>query len=225
MKSIVRVLCITFAVMFVFSDTYAQKKGKAFNGTVLYEITYPEAEIDPAMAGQLPTQMTVIINETKQKTEISTGMMSNIVIIDMVTNKTVILLDLMGQKFAIRSSKEEMQSKQETTPNVKVTEETKEIAGYKCKKVEVTSEDSDDPMIVWVTDEILGDYDNWAGSFPGVKGLAMEYIADNNGMKMKMSVQTVTPGKFKDKDFLIPSDFKEVTAEELQEIFGGMGGE
>jgi len=225
MKTLSKILTLTLALMLVVTTVNAQKKAAAFNGKVTYEITYPDAEIDPAMAGQLPTEMTVVIAGNKHKTEMITGMMSNIVIIDDETKKAVILLDIMGMKYAIRSSKEEMQANQEEKPVIKITDETKEIAGYTCKKVQVTDAEGDETMEVWVTEDIMGDYENWGGAFPGVKGLAMEYVTDNNGMKMQMTVKSVSKGKFKDKDFLIPSDYKEVTREELREIFGSFGAE
>jgi len=41
-------------------------------------------------------------------------------------------------------------------------------------------------------------------------------------MKMKFTVTSVKKGGVKDKDFVLPEDYKVVTEEELKNMFGGM---
>jgi GLPGLI family protein len=220
--SIKTLVLLSLCIAFVFKAE-AQKKATPFSGVITYEITYPGSELDPATAGQLPTAMTIYVSPEKRKQTMTTSMMTQSTIVDNKEKKMVMLLDVMGQKMAIRSSQEEISKKIEEKgkPKIKVTEETKEIAGYKCRKAEVTADDSETPGIYWFTDEINGDYSNWEQGMDEIKGMLMEYQVTTNNITMKMTAKTIEKKKVKDTEFMVPSDYKEMTADELKKLMGG----
>ena len=55
--------------------------------------------------------------------------------------------------------------------------------------------------------------------FPGVDGFPMEFMVDQNGLKMKFSVKNVISEPVADSIFSIPSDYKQVTPDDLMQIY------
>jgi hypothetical protein len=49
----------------------------------------------------------------------------------------------------------------------------------------------------------------------------MEFNFKMQGMSMQLVASSVEKGKVSNKDFEIPSDYKETTPEELRQMFGG----
>ena len=143
---------------------------------------------------------------------------------DMEDGSTIVLIDAMGMKVAVNQSKEEIEANIEEAgledPEINFIEETKEIAGYTCKKAEVTS--GEDMIEVYYTNEInvpKGMNDN--NGFKGIEGVLMEYSVVQEGMVMIMTVKEVKKGKVNKGMFLIPDDYEIKTAEELGGMFGG----
>ena len=106
---------------------------------------------------------------------------------------------------------------------VNITSETTKIAGYNCKKAEVTMTDSKGTSHVtniWFTDEITNHMysENENGAqFKDIKGMPLEYeIQSKNGMAMKMTATSVSQETVADSKFDIPADYKETTIEEMQ---------
>jgi hypothetical protein len=91
------------------------------------------------------------------------------------SKEQVVLYDMMGQKMAIKSTKEETEKSLSEIPDAKVTEttETKKILNYNCKKVQISDDKSS--MDVYVTDEIQVPNANWNTQYKNVKGLMLEY--------------------------------------------------
>lgn len=200
----------------------AQNK-KPFEGTIVYALNFDEAGLDPASASMLQgREMTIYIKGDKSKLEMDMGMMKTSTITDAKTGNVVTLMDIMGQKMALKMTKEEIEKQRGEVkePTIKYTDETKEIAGYKCKKAIAVTEDGDE-LAIFYTDEIIGSAGTTNNQFKGLKGFPLEYQANQNGLKMLVTAKSVKPGKVDDSKFKISSEYKEVTQEQLQNMFGG----
>ncbi|MEI7594992.1 MAG: hypothetical protein WCK02_04530 [Bacteroidota bacterium] len=217
MRKILSLLICAFIVL-SFSNANAQKKGKSFSGVINYQITYPGADMDPAMAGAMPTSTVLKILEEKQRIDVVTAQMTQTIIINTSLKTSIALLDVMGMyKWAIKSTTLQIDSalKVGGAPKIEVLAETKVIAGYTCKKVTATQDDGT-VYSGYFTDEIAGDYDNWNGPFWGLKGTLLEYEVEQNGMTMKYSATEIKKEKPKATDFMMPEGFKVVTSEQLK---------
>lgn len=203
----------------------AQKKGKAFKGIVTYEISYPNTEIQPAMMAQLPKQIKTKILGNKTRVDMNLGMMQQARISDGESGIATTLLDLMGQKFAIKQTREELEKErgEQSKPTIEYKNETKEIAGYKCQKVEIITGEGDDEVIAiaYVTDKIQSSAFQMDNQFEGLNGLLMEYDMNQNNLNMHFVATDVKKGGVSKKDFEVPETYKEVTQDELQQMFGG----
>ena len=203
---------------------YSQKKVKPFKGIITYDITYEGEEIDAATMAQMPTEIIVSVLGDKVRNEQISAFYSMAQISDMGNGSAIVLIDAMGMKIAVNQSKEEIdKNKAEAEvedPVIKFLDETKEIAGYTCKKAEVTS--GENTIEVFYTDAIgvpKGMNDNTG--FKGIEGVLMEYSIVQGDMIMIMTVREVKKGKVNKGMFLIPDDYDIKTAEELGGMLGG----
>ncbi len=223
MKTSMKLLFVVIAVVISVTG-YSQKKSKPFKGVITYGITYEGDEIDATTQAQLPTEIVVSVLGNKVRNEQISAFYSMASISDMEDGSTIVLIDAMGMKVAVNQSKEEIEANIEEAgledPEINFIEETKEIAGYTCKKAEVTS--GEDMIEVYYTNEInvpKGMNDN--NGFKGIEGVLMEYSVVQEGMVMIMTVKEVKKGKVNKGMFLIPDDYEIKTAEELGGMFGG----
>jgi len=224
MKFIMKSLLIAFLAIILNVPVQAQK---LFSGTIEYEITYPGSTLDPATAASLPKSITMTISGKKSRVDMSEGMMNVIKLNNAETISSTSLLDIMGQKFALKTSKEDMEKAMAEMPKAKitVTEEKKEIAGMMATKAIVvfTKEDgTEDKEEVYFNPEIGGENFNFDTPYKDIKGGLLQYSVENGDIVMLFTAKEIKAKKIKDTVFMIPSDYKDVTAEELQEIFNGM---
>nr|NQU93173.1 hypothetical protein [Bacteroidota bacterium] len=203
-------------------------KGKAFTGTITYKIGYSDQKMDENLKGMLPTIMKMYIGEGKIKTDLFTEMGTQSIILDLENKSKTALMSIMGTNMAITSEWEEIQEEYKRYPEVQLEylDETREIAGYVCKKIKIlmTEETSSKTTesIAWFTEELNVNPDvNFSNPiFRDVKGMLMEYELDQgNGNMMKFTAIEVDKGKINKKEFIIPDDYELTTREQLINMF------
>ncbi|MPM10250.1 hypothetical protein SDC9_56578 [bioreactor metagenome] len=212
----------------VTGNVSAQKKQKAFKGIVTYEIKY-EGDIDAATMANLPTSQTSEILDKYLKVEtIVPG-----ATIEMISNgydsSRVVLYDIPGMgKYCVKTTRDEVKaSVEEGKPaEIKYLDETKEIAGYTCNKAEYTIEDEYGEkitIVIFYNTAIGGPELNYVGNFPGLKGFPMEYVVSSDEMTVTYTVSTVQTKKvkLKDTDFMIPTDYTEMSEEDFMKMVTG----
>jgi GLPGLI family protein len=215
---------ITIVALVASTACFAQKG--SFQGKIAYEISYPGTELDANTMAMLPKEMTMYIKNDKARTEMQMGAMgSSVSIVDNKAKTTTSLMDMMGQKIAIKSTAEDVEKAKDKNPEPKVTllGETKEIAGYKCKKAEIEMQDAEkSKVVVYYTDELGSKGNNWNNpQFKGIDGFLMEYEMVKQGMRMKMSTKSVSKEDVDDSKFTIPSGYQEMTQEQMMKAMTG----
>lgn len=226
-------ICFSFA-----TNVSAQKDLK--EGVITMELTEVKAD-DPAMQSQLAMMKgsSTIVAFNNDKSVVKMDMMGGMMSMTMVTNsndKTGFMLfdmSMLGMKNKINISAEDVAKKQETDAanNMTVTydkSDTKEIAGYKCYKAEISSPDMQGSTIVaYITEEIKLKADVIQGiSADKINGFPLEYSVGGPGMSM---VYTTTDVKFEFDKVLLEVDtegFEEISMDEFQkkmQAFGGGG--
>ena len=200
---------------------------KDFSGVITYKISYPGMEVDPSMAAMMPKMATLTIKDTKSKFEISMGQMgTQIQIIDGEAKTVTSVMDMMGQKFYYVESEEDINEDlgDGETIDFQIIDETKEIAGYECKKAIVTVKEGSEEMqfTVFFTEEIGSQSLNIDNPyFQDVPGAMLEFEIDTGAGKMKMEAISVDKKKVADTEFEVPAGFEEKTPEEIKAMFGG----
>lgn len=227
MKRTTYILISTLFVLFL-SSTGIMAAVKSFEGIITYKISYPDNKFTESQQALFPKMLTVTIKGSNSKTEIKTQMGDQVEITDYMTKTKVALIDMMGQKYAVKSTAEEIEKEnaKEPTPKVEVTKETKVIAGYTCKKAVVSV--NDDGVIskydVFFTNELgpkAANFDN--PLYKDIDGVMMEFSMKTPQFTMVFSATAVEKKSLSGKEFEIPSDFTVITKEELKSKFGGMG--
>jgi GLPGLI family protein len=223
MKKIIFILVSVLAI----SNASAQKKAKNnsdFEGKIVYDLSFPGLEIDASQAAMLPKESVVYIKQGKSRTEMSMGMgMSTTVLSDSKSKTATLLYDMMGNKMAMKTTEEDKKKeKEQPEPTVTLSDETKDIAGYKCKKAEVKLNDAENTsMIVYYSPEIGGKDLNWhQGPMKVVDGVPMEYEMKQQGLTMRFSAKSVSKENVDDVKFTVPADYKPTTQEEMKQMFG-----
>jgi len=225
MKTTFGLLCILLSLsMSIFGHAQKAKKVKSFGGIVTYDITYEGEDIDATTLAQLPSQLVVSISGNKIRNEQISPFYSMASISNLDDGSTIVLIDMMGMKIAVNQTKEDMEKNLEEAgiedPVINILDETKVIAGYNCKKAEVTT--GEDMVEVYFTEEVVVPAGiNDQNGFKGINGLLMEYTVNQQGMVMTMTVKEVKKAKVKAGMFVIPDDYEIKTVEELGGLLGG----
>ncbi len=219
-------VALAFGLSLGFSqDLMAQKVLK--EGKVNFEISYPDLpEEAKAYASMLPSEMIMYFKKEMARVEISMGMGESVTITNSETGELIQLMDLMGNKYATKMSKEDLEENQEDAPEFEVeySDETREIAGYTCKKAVVSAEGS--TVDVWYTEdlEVKAQSGNRNPMLENVKGFPMEYSVTQGQLTMVFSATSVEKEKVDGELFEIPDDYEIKTPEEFRSAVGGMGG-
>lgn len=201
----------------------AQKKDAPFEGTITYSIT-TQGDLDAQTKAQMPSEVIWTFKGSKSSMLMKTAFGNINIIADSETKEQVVLYDMMGQKMAIKSSKEETEAGLNDLPEMKVnvTNETKKIIGYNCKKVEIS--DGKNTLNVFVTDEIQVPNANWNTQYKNINGVLMEYSQkanpDGDGLIL-FTAKEVKKSKIKDSAFEIPADYTKMSMTEFKKMFGG----
>jgi hypothetical protein len=200
---------------------------KSFEGVVTYKITYPGNTMPESQMAMFPKVMTISIKGDKSRTELQTPMGSQVTITDYTQKSKVALINMMGQKYAIKETPESIEEEisKEPVPEVEQTGEEKTIAGYLCKKaiVKVEQNGKTETFEVWYTEAFGAMNPNFDNPiYKDIKGVMLEFTIVQPQISMKFSAISVDKQRVSSKDFEVPSDYTYTTMEELQSKMGGM---
>lgn len=206
-------------------NSFAQK---AFEGKIVYEISYDEVpEMLEPYISMLPKEATTYVKGDKVRFEQTTMGATTVNVVDNKAKTGFLLMDQFGEKTAYEMTKDDLgKSEQNPENNFDVTysTETKEIAGYKCTRVDLKHKTENYTTTAWVTNEI----NSTNKTYPFLKGFALEYTMHNNDMVLTMKTKELKKEKVSNSYFEIPKDYtvkpyadllKQM--EEMQKMQGG----
>ncbi|KAB1064376.1 DUF4412 domain-containing protein [Salibacter halophilus] len=204
MKNIVLSLFAIFFTGVAISQT--------FEGVIEFKIEAPgESE---SVQSMMPKKSVSYIKGKMVRTVITSPMAGEMVtIVDGEKGKTYQLLDIMGSKKCIVVNTEENNQDYQ----INYLDETKEIVGYECKKVEIIHDEN--VAIAWVTDKIKANTQNQLGK--KLKGFPLSYEMSNQGMEMILTAVKVEKKKIDDDNFVVPSEYEKISMEEAQQMMQG----
>lgn len=215
-----RGLLLTIFALFSL-QSYAQD----FEGVITYKITVTGSGVTDDIKAMMAKSMILTIKGDKSRTEISMGMGKTVTagIADADSKTAVTLMDMMGQKFAIKMNSEEIIKEMGDTNNISVetTNETKEILGYTCKKAIITSMDDSTELTAYFTDELATrdiNFDNRL--FRNINGVMLEYEIPNQMFTMHFEAVSVEKKNIDESEFTIPDGYQIKTKEEINQFLG-----
>lgn len=195
-----------------------QVQAQGFEGVVEMEMIYgnlpPEMQ---AYKSMLPKETKTLIKGKKARVEKPGAMgMETVVIIDRDKEMSYFLIDAMGQKMYVTQAIDDGNEEENQDVDVEYFDEEKTIAGYKCKRAEVT--DGDETIEIWYTTEISSDA---SPEFSVLKGFPMQYTIEAEGMEITVRAKRVEKKKLDKSLFVVPAEYEEVSEEDLGGMMGG----
>jgi GLPGLI family protein len=216
--------------LFLCASFMAHAQKKLTQGKALFDITYPESELDQQTLAMMPTESTIYFKGHMSRSEVKMPMGTTVSITDGSSGETTTLMDMMGNKIAMKVTKDDLEKQRKKTgkekPEIKITDETKMIAGYSCKKAEVKLKGKDGNEThfdAWFTKDISAPNSMRSGgmTFEGIDGFMMEFQTKMNSLTMKMTCRSVEDAVVPDSSFVVPSGYTMTTMEDMKKNFGG----
>ncbi len=221
-ESFMKKIFLALSISFFFTLSSCDKIGGSHEGVIEYDAAPIDA--NNPMASLAPSKMSLKYKDDKTCMEISAGMglFFTTVISNPETKTLTQTVKLLNKKVFHVFDSQAIEKEVAKMPAITIeqTTETKEIAGYKCKKAIVKFNDnSHPPFSIYYTDAIKIADANWNSPFKQIDGVLMEYQVDKYGMEMKFTAKTVNKIEVDDATFESPKDYKEVSQKELDEMF------
>lgn len=174
------------------------------------------------LASFAPSTATVKIKNDKWILEMSTMGIFNIYFSCNLENKTLAqMIKYMDIKNAcVETDSMLLEENNKYKLTFKETNETKMIAGYKCKKVIATK--VSDPSVVfdvYYTPDIGPENSNALTPYKELKGMPLDYRVLRLGLEMHFIATCVKSEEIKDTEFDVPSYYKILTRPEFDKEF------
>jgi len=192
-----------------------------------YEMNADDPFVQQQLATLQGSSMTMSFKDHYFRTDTDMAMNKTTIIYDGKNETGLTLMNMMGVKWAIPMSKEDLELEKKaslgaTDGKVKMTDEHKLIAGYNCRKVIVTKKT--EQSIIYVTDEIKPANNQNDYQFKNIDGfpLMMETKLVESGVVVTITITAKTvQTKINDKEIfstVIPGDYVEKTMADLSLI-------
>lgn len=179
---------------------------------------------DIMFASMMPKNMKMKFKDNNTVNELKTGAgVFQTKFINQSKNKQLIhLVKLVNSKYGlILDSTEiyESYAKQNDGMKIEKTQETKEIAGYKCYKAKITFDHPENNFDVYYTTEIEIKDPNWCTPFHEIEGVLMEYQLENYNILMRLTAESVSFEEIDAGEFEMPDDYEQISQKEMEEKF------
>jgi hypothetical protein len=214
----------TFLFLSVLLSTFSFCQQK--EGHISYSITYSSElpELKSQLAMMEGSYMEVYFKNYTTKTELAMGtLMKMITISNSETDNLLMLMSGAAGERAVKTTIKEVVAADGDTiePILKFENVTKEVLGFKCKKVTQTDQDGS-VTIMWYTEDIAIDMSGQKNLIAKIPGVPLLYEISQNGVNMVISAYKMDKkiGKNTDEifNFSIPEGYTEMTLEEMKSM-------
>ncbi len=220
----ISILIIFIIVSFLLSCDEYSKRNSINEGVIVYHITYLDDEKDNPLITLLPTKMVVKFknNNTASIIEGFFGTFKIVFVSNLEKGTNMSIFRIMDKKYIYSSdtSSPAIGYKKMKKTNIKNIEGTKKIAGYSCKKAEITYSDNS-KSYVYYTDRIGIEQPNNNNPYKHINGVLMEFKVNMVGVNMKFKAKKISTAKIDNSIFDIPKDYKVMTKTDIEKTISG----
>lgn len=191
-------------------------------GVIEYKISYPDVKKSSFMADFMPRTMVMKFKDGTYTTNLSAGMgmFKSQFICDKDDDSFIQKVKLINKKYALKLEGDHISTSLKNRPqlSVKLTDESKKILGYDCKKATITvkGDTSDFDFNVFYTDQIDIETPNWCTEFAGIDGVLLEYQYKKYDIVMKFTAKKITFQEISDEEFVLEEDYELISEEEME---------
>ncbi len=213
-------IILSILLLVIIQKTHGQKV--LTEGTIQYKVTVSGISDPQTQVMMQNMVMNIYIKNEKLITEMDMGIIKTKTIMES-PNKYVTLMDLMGQKIKYTSDKKQFEDKKlkDEKYDVIVTDETKIIAGYNCKKAIIKTKDGKSFFAYYTNEISKEDKTNFLSPYGKIDGLLMEYSMEQKGNTMTMLCTSIEFNPISDGFFIIPeSGYTEMSADQIKKMGG-----
>ena len=195
---------ILIAFLLFSLNSISQKK---FKGTITYKISYGKSSIGESNMKLLPTELKVYFSKKYIKRESISKLGKTTIITDLKEGKSQILIDLSTEKKYIRDYTPDKKNANRDYHNYKVNyiDSTKQISGYDCKFVKMTSEK--DTLYGFYPKKLKFSEINISTPYAAIDFILLEYIEKSNFPITYQAVE-IKKEKLPKETFEVPEGFK-----------------
>jgi hypothetical protein len=164
---------------------------------------------------------TVYIKGNKSRSEMTNSFFSSTTIFDVNTGFGVILREVNGQKLLIRMNPDNWTERNRMYDGIvyKNTNETREIAGYKCIKA-VGQTRFGGTITVYYTQDIIPENRQYDPIFRNLDGLPLEYELTNGNVRIRYRIARINLNPVPVSKFDVPSSgFREMNYEDSKKMY------
>jgi len=202
------------------SNFIIRLSGSKSEGEIIYKLKYLD---NNDITTLLPTEMTIKFKHNNMHQKVVGW--SNIFSLESIRNvkegNCAALFKVLGKKYvAVINNLNQVIFGYDPYKGMLLqeTNETKQIAGFNCKKVKVIfPEEPGKNFDIYYTNDIKIDKPNWANPFYNINGVLMEYQINMFGIRTKIVADSVAFIQVDDSEFEIPVDYQKISKEELEE--------
>ncbi|MDG2343982.1 MAG: hypothetical protein P8L23_05340 [Flavobacteriales bacterium] len=206
---------ISTFLIFVFLNiaSFAQSK----SGKIEFKIEYELIEELESQRSTLSNKMIIYMNDGFSRKEEVTRIGSQVLINDIKNNQSFLLMQIAEEKLAIQV--QEPCDSNEIKEKITYLDQTKEIAGYSCKKAVLNTyenkKEEANTIEFFYTNEISGVYDL---KFKNIKGTPLEFTVRSKGMTITYTATVISIAQQNDDLFEIPEDFTILSMSEFKRL-------
>lgn len=194
-----------------------QAQKKVTDLTVVYDAVINTGSVEPKLADAFDgATTTVYLKGSFSRSEMVSALASFTTIHDARTGAGVVLQEVGGQKVLIRLTADDWKDKNRKYEGIRFTNtgETKMLAGYNCQKAVADLKDGSS-FVVYYTEDIIPENNNYNSQFSNLKGLPLEYELTQGKLTIRYVVSQVNLNPVPVSKFDIPkTGFREMSYEE-----------
>ena len=223
-----KVIISSFLMILVLAcDDFSFRNG-INHGKIEYAITYPGIAPDNFMLDVMPKRMETTFMDNSYRNDIVAGMglIKTSIILKEGDDKLVHAFKAIGDKHYSELGEEDLKLMNPQFQNIeiKLNDDIKEIAGYKCMGADVTvSGDSTWSFKLFYTNEINIRGANSHTPFKDIDGVLMEYEINSYDTHMKFTAEKVAQIDVSEEEIDLEEEYKIIEPSELkkriEEIF------
>jgi GLPGLI family protein len=209
MKNSIGLIIALFALTFSCS---AQKK--ITQGKLVMDMSVPDSmKKDREVVDFIHDGTIIYFKDSLSRTEVNTQEGKMIIIYNDKSEETIICIDMMETKMAMKETKGQANEMKDTMlfekPKVKLTNDTKKIAGFKCKRAIVTRKVGDNEITSdeWYTNELAVPVMK-EDAIEGIDGYALETVSVRDTINVKMTCKSFEKMNVPDSLFVIPAGYE-----------------
>ncbi|WAC40258.1 DUF4412 domain-containing protein [Pedobacter sp. SL55] len=213
------------ATILVATAVMANAQKKISQGTVTYGVEYSLPAEQASMASQLPKEQKVKFSGNVMRMDMQQGPASIGILQDFVQKTGLMLIDvpIAQMQYAVKMSKEEIEQAEASAPKLidfKATGEKQKVGDYNAEKYSY-KDDKGGTYELWATNDIELP-NGFAGSqFKDIKGSLVKYTTFQNGMKVTLTVKSISEDKVGPFSLEVPSGYELKTMQEIMAMQGG----